>query len=191
MRDILFDFLLKTQAFSEDEINDLVEYMNVISVKKNTIIVKEGQLCNSCYFVLKGCLRQYVVADGVEKTIAFYTEEQAVNFFTSYTSKTASASFLCSLEESVLLVGNPEKDLELFIKFPQLEQITQKMIQLDFGNIQDNFAKFITSSPEDRYLNMLNEKPDLLQRVPLHQIASYLGITPESLSRIRKRLFKK
>lgn len=191
MKKVLSEFLIKTAVFSDNEINELLELLTVESVKKNTVLVKEGQICNACYFVLRGCLRQYVIADGIEKTTAFYTEEQAVNFFTSYTKQTASSSFLCSTEESILLIGNPTQEAELYIKFPKLAQLTQKMVQQDFGKTQDDFTKFITSSPEERYLNMLNEQPELLQRVPQHQLASYLGITAGSLSRIRKRILKK
>jgi CRP-like cAMP-binding protein len=85
----------------------------------------------------------------------------------------------------------PEKDKELYSRFPVLAEITRNMIEADFGETQKTLAKYITSSPEERYLNILNERPDLFQRVPQYIIASFLGVTPESLSRIRKRLVKK
>lgn len=191
MKKELVSFLSAFELFKPEEINELAELMTVVSVKKNSLIVKEGEVCNHCFFVLRGCLRQYVVIDGLEKSTAFYTEHQAVNFFTSYTSQTVSACNLYSLEDSILLVGNPVTDAELYQKFPVLEKLTRKMMEEEFGKTQDNFSKFITSSPEERYLNLLNERPGLLQRVPLIHIASYLGITPESLSRIRKRILVK
>ncbi|MBL7837761.1 MAG: Crp/Fnr family transcriptional regulator, partial [Bacteroidetes bacterium] len=79
----------------------------------------------------------------------------------------------------------------IFDKFPALVHITRKMIEADLGKSQVELTKLITSTPEQRYLNLLNDRPQLMQRVPQHIIASYLGITPESLSRIRKRLAKK
>ncbi len=191
MKDALIKFLSKIDSLTSGEIKELADLMTVKEIKKNTTIVKQGQICNLCYFVLKGCLRQYVVLEGVEKTTAFYTEEEAVNFFTSFTTKTASESYLMTLEDSILLVGNPELEADVYKSFPKLEQVVRRMMEQDFGKTQDSFARFITSTPEERYLNLLKDRPQLAQRVPQHQLASYLGITPESLSRIRKRIIPK
>lgn len=191
MKKELIAFLSQFDEFSKSQMEELAALMTVTEVKKNSILVKQGQMCKLCYFVLKGCLRQYIVTDGTEKTIALYTEEEAVNFFTNQENPKASESFLSSLEDSILLVGNPEKDQELYAKFPMLGDITRRMIELDLGKTQNSFAKFMTSSPEERYLNLLEERPGLIQRVPLSMIASYLGVTPESLSRIRKRIHVK
>lgn len=191
MKDALIKFLSKIDSLTSGEIKELADLMTVKEIKKNTTIVKQGQICNLCYFVLKGCLRQYVVLEGVEKTTAFYTEEEAVNFFTSFTTKTASESYLMTLEDSILLVGNPESEADVYKSFPKLEQVVRRMMEQDFGKTQDSFARFITSTPEERYLNLLKDRPQLAQRVPQHQLASYLGITPESLSRIRKRIIPK
>lgn len=191
MKTILIQFLSKFKELSENQVNDLAQLMNVGEVKKNSLIVKEGQVCNLCYFVLKGCLRQYVIQEGIEKTIAIYTENQAVNYYTNQSGQENSESYLISVEDSVMIIGNPEKDKEVFSKFPILAEITRKMIESDFGKTQNTLAKIITSSPEQRYLNLMDERPELLQRVPQHIIASYLGVTPESLSRIRKRILLK
>ena len=167
MKKELIAFLSQFDEFSKSQMEELAALMTVTEVKKNSILVKQGQMCKLCYFVLKGCLRQYIVTDGTEKTIALYTEEEAVNFFTNQENPKASESFLSSLEDSILLVGNPEKDQELYAKFPMLGDITRRMIELDLGKTQNSFAKFMTSSPEERYLNLLEERPGLIQRVPL------------------------
>ena len=191
MKEILIQFLSKFSELSRNQVQELAEIMTVIEVKRKSSIVNEGQICNLCYFVLKGCLRQYIIQDGIEKTIAIYTENQAVNYFTNQSGQQKSESFLTSIENSVLLIGDPHRDTELFTKFPILVDITRNMIETDLGNIKNTLTKFITSSPEQRYLNLLDERPELLQRVPQHIIASYLGMTPESLSRIGKRIIKK
>ena len=79
----------------------------------------------------------------------------------------------------------------LYERFPKLATLTRKMMEEDFGKTQDQFSRFMTSSAEERYVYLLENNPQLLQRVPQHQLASYLGITPESLSRIKNRLYKK
>lgn len=187
----LIAFLSKIDALTPEEITELAGQITVHQIKKDTILVHQGKVCRLCYFVLKGCLRQYTLEDGVEKTIAFYTEDQAINFFTSKNSQTPSGSSLATLEDALLLIGNPEEEMEMYAKFPKLERIAQAMVEQEFGKTQDAFASFITSSPEQRYLNLLNERPDLVQRVPQRLLASYLGMTPESLSRIRKRIITK
>jgi CRP-like cAMP-binding protein len=187
----LIAFLSKINAFTPEEITELVSQIIVREVKKDTILVHQGKVCRLCYFVLKGCLRQYTLEDGIEKTIAFYTEDQAINFFTSKTRQTPSRSSLVTLEDALILAGNPEEERAMYAKYPKLERIAQAMVEQDFGKTQDAFAGFITSSPEQRYLNLLNERPDLIQRVPQRLLASYLGMTPESLSRIRKRIITK
>lgn len=189
MKEVLINFLSQFKELASAQIEELVELMTVKQVPKNTLIVKPGQICNLCYFVLKGCLRQFVSNDGIEKTTAFYVEQEAVNFFTNQPKP--ATSFLASVEDSVLLIGQPEQDQYFYEKFPELATITRRMIEADLGKTQANLAKFITSSPKERYLNLLEERPDLLQRVPQHMIASYLGMTPESLSRIRRRIVHK
>lgn len=190
MKDLLIQFLSEFKELTESQVHELAQYMTVAEIKRNSLLVSEGQRCNLCYFVLKGCLRQYVIREGDEKTIALYTEKQAVNYYTNQGESQKSDSYLVSLEDTVLLIGDPENEKEIYSRFPVLAEITGKMIVTDFGKAQSALAKMITSSPEQRYLNLLAERPELLQRVPQHIIASYLGITAESLSRIRKRITK-
>ncbi len=184
----LLQFLSKIDAFTPEEIAELIDIITVHEIKKNTVLVHAGKVCRLCYFVLKGCLRQYVVEDGIEKTIAFYTEGQAINYFTSKTSKIPATSSLSTLENALLLIGNPEEEMQMYARFPKLEKIAYAMTEQEFGRTQDEFANFIVSSPEQRYLSLLHQKPELIKRVPQRILASYLGMTPQSLSRIRKRI---
>jgi len=87
-----------------------------------------------------------------------------------------------------LIVGNFHLEQAMYEQFPKLQAITRSMMEHDFGRTQEALARFITSSPEERYVHLLTTRPELVQRVPQHQLASYLGVTPESLSRIRKRM---
>lgn len=190
LRSELLIFLSKLPSLTKEEVETLAENIPVRFFKKGTVLVKEGDICNKCYFVLKGCLRQYLIIDGDDKTTQFYTEEQAAVFFTSFTNQSKSESHLSCVEDSILIVGEPDSETDMYKKFPKLEQITRMMMAQDFGKTQDALSYFIASSPEERYLNLLKTKPDLLQRVPQHQLASYIGVSPESLSRIRKRLLK-
>lgn len=156
---------------------------------KSTLLLKEGQYSKKCFFVLSGCLRSYCLLEGEEKTVEFYTEEQAA-IPTAYDKNLPSKYFLECVTDCVLGIGTPDQELDFYDRFPELERITKKMGENIFAQQQDQFAAFKLASPEQRYLNLLEHRPDLLQLAPQHQIASYLGIKPESLSRIRKRIKK-
>ena len=160
------------------------------SFEKGNILLKEGGISNDCYFVLKGCIRSYFLKDGEEKTIEFYTEEQSV-MPSNYGTFKPSECYLECLEDTVVSVGNPELEKVTFKKYPQLESLSRVIAETIMIKQQESFIQYKISTPQERYANLLETRPTLLQRVPQHQIASYLGIKPESLSRIRKRIIDK
>jgi len=187
MEEEIVKYLSKYVAITSEIEKAIKESAFIKSFKKGTVLLEEGSISNECFFILKGCIRSYYKRDGEEKTIEFYTEEQAVTP-SSYGKRIASEHFLECMEDTIASVGSPELEIEMFQKYPQLESVTRVIGEIVMAKYQENFAEFKMSSPEERYLNLLNTRPDLLQRVPQHQIASYLGIKPESLSRIRKRI---
>lgn len=185
----LLQFIAGFDSLSADEVQTLAECIKVGFFTKGTLLFKEGNICNKCFFVLNGCLRQYLISDnGVEKTIQFYTEKQAAVFFTDYMQQAETNSNLVCVEDTIAIIGEPGSEIEMYEKFPKLEQITRLIMEQSLGEMQDFLSQFISSSPKARYNNLLKTRPELVQRVPQHQLASYLGITPESLSRIRKRI---
>jgi DNA-binding MarR family transcriptional regulator len=92
------------------------------------------------------------------------------------------------VEDSIVTVADPDMEVEMFEKFPKFESLCRVLSEELLAKQQINFDEFKTSSPEQRYLNLLDKRPDLIKRVPQHQLASYLGITPQSLSRLRARI---
>jgi CRP-like cAMP-binding protein len=184
-------YLAQFSALNEEETREIAENILVQDFKKGTILLKEGEIANKCYFVLKGCVRQYHCVDDEEKTTAFFTEKQAVVLFASYAQQVPTKHYWSCAEDSTLIIGSLDHEQEMYRKFPKLAAIIRALVEQDFGKTQEDFAAFVTSSPEERYLNLLENRPELLYRAPQHQIASYLGVTPESLSRIRKRLIVK
>lgn len=187
---ILFDFLSKYITLSEEEKNTIIAFDIFRSVKKGTLLLSEGQRSNTEYFVLKGCLRTYYIIDGEEKTTEFYTEMEGLTPHCVITKK-PSEYCIVSIEDSIIIASNAGMDAEMFEKFPKFETLCRLRSEQLLADNQLLFDEFKTSSPEQRYLNLLQNKPDLVQRVPQHQLASYLGITPQSLSRMRARIAKK
>lgn len=190
MNNLLFDFLAKYITLTEDEKN-AINTLNIFhSFKKGTTLLKEGQKSNDGYFVLKGCIRTYYIIDGEERTTAFYTEMEGLTPH-CVINKAPSEYYISCVEDSILTVTTPEMEAESFQHFPRFESLCRLISEDVLAKQRINFDEFITSSPEQRYLNLLEKRPDLVQRVPQHQLASFLGMKPQSLSRIRARILEK
>lgn len=190
MKNALFYFLSKYISLTEDEKNAILSLDIFRSIKKGTILLKEGQKSKESYFVLKGCIRAYYIIDGEEKTTAFYTEMDALTPH-CVINKTPSEYFISCVEDSILTVSNSDMEVEINSKFPKFEKMCRILSEEKLAKQQIDFDAFKTSSPEQRYLNLIQKRPDLIQRVPQHQLASYLGIKPQSLSRLRARILEK
>jgi CRP-like cAMP-binding protein len=170
-QDLLFDFISKYISLTEDEKNAILSLDLFRSVKKGTILLKEGQKSKDGYFILKGCIRKYYVINGEEKTTDFFTEMEGLTPH-CVTNNAPSEYFISCVEDK----------FDIMCRMLSEELLAKEQISFD---------EFKTSSPEQRYLNLLQNRPDLIQRVPQHQLASYLGIKPQSLSRLRARIIEK
>ncbi|MDX2283600.1 MAG: Crp/Fnr family transcriptional regulator [Bacteroidia bacterium] len=188
MHPLLRDFLASIPELGAADREALAPLLRADEYPQGTVLLQPDSIACRCYWVLKGCVRQYLLAGGQEKTTAFFTENQAVADFASYARQQPAGHYWVCLEDCVLLAGDLGEEHRMYEAFPALELVTRRMMAEDFGEMQHQWAAFMTRSPEERYLHLLGTRPDLLQRVPQHQLASYLGVTPESLSRIRRRL---
>ncbi len=189
MQDLLFDFLAKHVTLTEEEKNAILSVDIFRSVKKGTLLLEEGQYSRLSYFVVKGCLRSYYVVDGEERTTAFYTEMEGVTP-PCVISKTPSQFYISCVEDTILTISHPDMEAEINGKFPKFESLCRRLSEQLLVKKQTDFDEYKTSSPEQRYLKLMESRPDLIQRVPQRQLASFLGIKPESLSRLRGRIFR-
>jgi CRP-like cAMP-binding protein len=188
MENKLLNYFSRIMSLTDEEAAAIAETMNIQHYKKGTVLLKEGQVSMEAYFVLEGCVRQYYLVDGEEKTNNFFTEEQWVISITSMTQKVPSGHFMECCLDSTLVVGNREKEEYLYKRFPKLESVSRKVMEKVFAEQQEIMASYSTDTPEQRYLKLMKSRPDLLQKIPQYHIASYIGVKPESLSRIRKRI---
>lgn len=187
----LLNYFQRIMPISQEESEAIVETMTIKEYKKGTVLLKEGQISTEVYFVLEGCVRQYYLVDGDEKTNNFFTEEQWVISMQSFSQRKPSNHYLDCCMDSSLVVGNREKEEQLYKRFPKLETVSRKVMEKVFAEQQEIMASYATDTAEQRYLRLLKSRPDLFQKIPQYQIASYIGVKPESLSRIRKRLLSK
>ena len=190
MEDVLFEFISRYISINEEEKKALIDMNLFHTLKKGTILLEQGQRSKESYFVLKGCIRSYYIIDGEERTTAFYTEMDALTPQCVVT-KTPSEYYVSCVEDSIITISNSDMEEESNRKFPKFEIMCRKLSEELLAQQRIDFDAFKTSSPEQRYLNLIQNRPDLLQRVPQHQLASYLGIKPQSLSRLRARIIEK
>lgn len=188
MEQKLLAYFSKILPLSKEEIDAIVATLTIKTYPKGTILLREGEISSEAYFVLDGCVRQYFLVDGEEKTNNFFMEEQWVISMQSMTYSAPSKHFLACVDECTLVVGNREKEELLYSQFPKLATISRKVMEKVFAEQQELSGSYFTDTPEERYLNLMQTRPELLQRIPQYIIASYIGVKPESLSRIRKRL---
>ncbi|MGC1515141.1 MAG: Crp/Fnr family transcriptional regulator [Maribacter sp.] len=168
----------------------IIESSNIRTYEKGTLILNDNSISNESFLVLKGCLRSYMFIDGDEITLELYTEGQPVTP-KNYGKNIPAGHCLECVEESILNVNSPEFEAAMFQKYPEFESICRIIGEVILSQQQEHFENYKMARPEERYLHLLKNRPDVLQRVPQYQIASYLGLTPQSLSRIRKRLLGK
>ena len=187
MENEVISFLSKYTALSGEEVEIILALNLIRTYKKGTLLLQEGEVAGHCYLVLKGCVRSYYLLDGAERITEFYTENQPITPV-SYTRKTPSAYYLSCVEDCVLSVSTPHATEVLLQKLPRLEAISRMVVADLLADSQvssDNFRKL---SPEARLRELLQQRPGLCNRIPQYMLASYLGMQPESLSRIRRRI---
>lgn len=182
------EYVKLMKELNPEEIKFIQDRNPIVFFKKGTILLREEEISDKCYYIFEGCVRQYIIKDGIEKTTFFYTEDQAISTFSSTSHNVPSKYYLECMEDCNLSVTSYTSEKEVYKRFPKLESVCRKETEKELGKFQEMLSTYITTSPEERYLNLLKNRPTLLNRVPQHQIASYLGVKPESLSRIRKRI---
>ncbi|MEM9920718.1 MAG: Crp/Fnr family transcriptional regulator [Bacteroidota bacterium] len=183
----LVDYFSQYMTLSEEEVQ-LIRNENLIrEYKKNDFLLKEGQIATVCFLVLKGCVKRYYLEDGEERIMEFYTENDPIAPV-SYTTKEPSQYFLSCVEPCIISTGTEERTQLFLQKFPRFIPIFVKIGDSLAAKKQVFLDDFKNLSPENRYQKLVETRPDLINRVPQYMIASYLGIQPESLSRIRKRI---
>jgi CRP-like cAMP-binding protein len=167
-----------------------LEYYKKIQLKKGDILVAPGQIAKQFYYVESGCISYYRMNEGEIQVLEFYTEDTFFTDLPSYVKGTPSIYFLKATEATVLFAIEKEDAEKSFEKSHQLERFGRLSMQEAFIKSFNRIERLNSRSNEERYQRLLHKRPDLFQRLPQYLIASYLGLTPVGLSKIRKRLGK-
>ena len=158
---------------------------------KKQFALQHGDTCQYFDFVVRGCLRLYKVGDdGVYHILQFATENHWISDLASFHKKTRSSFDIDALEDTVVLRISHGDLIDLYVKAPKFDRIFRVLLENHFMQQQERIGQLFSSTAEERYQSFLDDYPHLLNRLSQVQIAAYLGVTPEFLSRIRSRLAK-
>jgi CRP-like cAMP-binding protein len=184
----IVDFLKKSGHFDKDELIDFLLRSKALHIKKGDTIVKEGQFCQSIYFIHSGFISLFLLKDGEEHVKDFSLNGKFITAYTSMSTGQASQIFLRAEQDCILSVWDAHYFQELIRQNHKWTSFAFRMAEYLFYRKEKREISLLIHSAEERYQNMLKEFPSLPQEIPQYLIASYLGIKPQSLSRIRNIL---
>jgi CRP/FNR family transcriptional regulator, anaerobic regulatory protein len=191
MFDKFLDLINQYISISEEEAEFAKNHFPLKSYSKNEVFFKEGNIATSIYFVVEGCVRLFYNVEGNEKTAFFYTEGKFFCANESFVKNTTARENFQALENTTIMSIHKSFDIKLLKKFPNFEMIERYALLDELITNNRIIESFVSNSPQERYIELLKTNKEIFQRVHQQYIASYLGISPESLSRIRKRITKK
>ncbi len=166
--------------------------MEYRKIPKKTRLLAAGSICNFEAYVNKGCIREYIIDEnGAEVTLQFAVEDWWVSDLASFQDQSPAHMNIETLEDCELFILTPDSKERLLTEVPKLERMFRLMLQRHLTVVQKRLFKTIATTAMEKYLEFINRYPGIPQRVPQHYIASYLGISPEFLSKLRARNLKK
>lgn len=171
---------------SPTEENVLIESVRFQKVKRKDHLLHEGQVCTDNYFVIRGCIRMYIqTADGEDRIVQFGIDNWWITDYTSFDSKKPSLFNIQAVEDSEVIAIDKQTMDRLFNSIPSLERYFRIILQRAFSASVMRMHYIFDQSAEERYHHFNTSYPDFVNRVPQYMLASYLGFTPEFLSKIR------
>ncbi|MFY0686776.1 MAG: Crp/Fnr family transcriptional regulator [Cyclobacteriaceae bacterium] len=181
----------RLEEIDQSEIELIEQCFKPINAKRKEHLIGREDAAGAFYFINKGLLRLYAYKEGEERTMFFFSENMIAGSIDSFITNRNDGFILESLEDCELLKVDRLDLNRMFAASHKLTRITLALTQHRFNYLLSFFKSFVLDSPEERYLRLISMHPELAVRVPQHMLASFLGITPVSLSRIRKRITSK
>lgn len=183
------DYVNRCGRFSAEDIAVFNSLLKPREVKRKQILLREGEICDFEAYIVKGCIRTYYIDEnGSEVILQFAVEDWWVSDIGSFHEHKPSLLYIEALEDSDLLTLNPVRKEELLARVPQFERVFRLMLQRHVSAVEHRLIRTIAKTAEERYVDFIQQYPKMQLRVPQHYIASYLGMTPEFLSKVRRRL---
>lgn len=182
------DFLKSVPGYSLDAFALCENFLEVIYLKRGDVFVERDKTCRKFAFVAEGIMRGFTLVEGNENTTCICSENAFATSTLSFITQTPSNIAIQALNNVCLVTMSHEQINELYKKSPFWETVGRVVAEKEFVALQQSAWRNSPISAEAKYLILLKENPGIVNRIPLHFIASYIGVTPETLSRIRKRI---
>lgn len=160
-------------------------------IEKGDFLIEEGEYCNYVGFIDQGLLSYYYLVDGKKYIRGFFFDNDFISSYTSFLTNEKSKSYIEALENTSITLIHKDKLSQLYQKNSKFQQLGRMFTEHLFMLVSEKYEDLLLKSPEERYLNLIENRSNVIQSIPQYLIASWLGITPEALSRIRKRLTRK
>lgn len=187
MYDLILSNVARHIELTEEEKKYFTSLLKLRKIRKKQYLLQAGEVSRFENFVSKGLLRAYTIDDKAQEHIAMFAMEGWwISDLYSFLTETPATQYIDALEDSEV-ISIEKTDLEqLYIKVPKFDRLFRKLLQNAFVANQQRILASISQTAEEQYLAFIKKYPSLDQRIPQHQIASFLGITPETISRIRR-----
>jgi len=183
-------FISRFVDLSAAELEEIANKFKRKSVKKNDYLWRQGDTCKDFAFVDKGCLRLYYVKDGIEISVWFAFQHSSAIEVYSFISENPSDYYLQAIDDSEVLYLPKAELKKLYQDQPKMQEMMRNFWEAVLLDLIGRFTALQKDSAEKRYLDLLNTQPDYLETIPQKYLASFIGVTPTSLSRIRKKIVK-
>ncbi len=187
----LYDAIEKYVCLSDTDISVIEQYFIKREIKKHEYFLKAGEVCKYFAFIEQGLFRHYINNEGQEETIYFSSENEFICDYESFIDKKASRKTIIALENSIIYAISYENMQQFYTKVQFGERFGRLLIEGIFTKAIKHIVSIHTDSAEERYLNFLKFYKHIQQRIPQYYIASFVGVTPQSLSRIRRKILIK
>lgn len=184
-------FLLQMVQIDDEAWQSLSEKLVRKTFKKKELLLEEGKVCKEIGFIVKGSFRYYQTLDGEEITTFFSFENNWTSAYSSFLTRQPSNTSIEAMENSEVLIISYDTLQSLYKQYPSIEKFGRLMAEYLVTCLDERLRSMLLKTPEERYLSVLQNNNEYFERVPLHYVASFLGIKAESLSRIRKRMMQK
>jgi CRP-like cAMP-binding protein len=189
MYELFLQKLRETVGFNEDELVMMKKHFTPKKLRKKQYLLQEGDVCKFIAFVEKGALRMYSIDDkGGEHILQFAMEGWHIADLYSFLTGEASTYNIEAMEDCELVLISKQAHDELLDKLPKYERYIRLQITNAYIAMQRRLTSIISMPLDERYANLNKDYPHIVQRVPQHMIASYMGLTPETLSRVRRKI---
>ncbi len=189
MYDLILNNISRFIELTMEESQYFTSLLTLKKLRKRQFLIKEGEICRYQYFVNRGCLRTFYIDNkGLEYNVQFSIEDWWTGDMHSFITQKPGRFNIVAIEDSEVVYIDKQSQEALYIQVPKFEKFFRHLLQGAFITLQERVLASMSETAEERYIKFRNKYPEMDKRIPKNQVASFLGITPESLSRVRREL---